>query len=130
MSTSSDKTVQPINLLLENEFQLMDNVIAAALDNEPDIKVVGRATNIDDAMKLVQENDVGLALVSMRLPELGALNLTNAITDLATSTNVLALGQMEEKKRVLRYVEADATGNILAVSWNPLDTRKRFIVEF
>jgi DNA-binding NarL/FixJ family response regulator len=113
MSTSSDRPEQPINLLLVNEIRLMGNVIAAALEDEPDIKVVGRATNIDDAMKLVQENDVDVALVSTRLPEQGALKLTEAITDLAPSTKVLALGLAEEKKRVLRYVEAGATGYIL-----------------
>jgi DNA-binding NarL/FixJ family response regulator len=91
----------------------MGNVIASALEDEPDIRVVGRVTNVDDALKLVQEIDVDVALVSTRLPDQGALKLTNAITGLAPDTKVLALGLTEEKKRVLRYVEAGATGYIL-----------------
>jgi two-component system NarL family response regulator len=113
MNTSSEKSSRPINILLVNEIQLMGNVIAAALEDEPDIKVAGRATNVDDAIKLVQEKDVDVALVSTRLPDQGALKLTNAISDLAPSTKVLALGLTEEKKRVLRYVEAGATGYVL-----------------
>ena len=109
----SEKSAGPIKILLVNEIQLMGNVIAAALEDEPDIRVVARATNIDDALKLVQEKDVDVALVSTRLPEQGALKLTSAITELAPSTKVLALGLTEEKKRVLRYVEAGATGYIL-----------------
>ena len=109
----ADKSVRPIRILLVNEILLMGNVIAAALEDEPDIIVVGRVTNIEDALKLVQEKDVDVALVSTRLPDQGALKLTSAITDLAPDTKVLALGLTEEKKRVLRYVEAGATGYVL-----------------
>jgi len=102
-----------INLLLVNETRLMGNVIAAALEGESDINVVGCATNIDDAMEIVREKEVDVALVSTRLPDLGALKLTNAITELKPSTKVLALGLTEEKQHVLRYVEAGATGYVL-----------------
>ena len=102
-----------INLLLVNETRLMGNVIAAALEGETDINVVGCVISMDDAMKIVRENEVDVALVSTRLPDLGALKLTNAITELKPSTKVLALGLTEEKQNVLRYVEAGATGYVL-----------------
>jgi len=104
---------RPINLLLVNESGLIGNVISAALEDEPDIKVVASVTSADEALKIVQEQDIDVALVSTRLPDQGALKLTSAITKLAPSTKVLALGLTEEKKRVLRYVEAGATGYIL-----------------
>jgi len=102
-----------INLLLVNETRLMGNVIAAALEGEPDINIVGCVISMEDAMKIVRENEVDVALVSTRLPDLGALKLTNAITDLKPSTKVLALGLTEEKQHVLRYVEVGATGYVL-----------------
>lgn len=103
----------PINLLLVNETRLMGNIIAAALEGEPDIHVLACVTNIDDAMQVVREKDVDVALVSTRLPDQGALKLTNAITEFTPSTKVLALGLTEERQHVLRYVEAGATGYIL-----------------
>jgi len=102
-----------INLLLVNETLLMGNVIAAALEGEPDIKIVGCVISIDEALDIVREKEVDVALVSTRLPDLGALKLTNAITELKPSTKVLALGLTEEKQNVLRYVEAGATGYVL-----------------
>ena len=102
-----------INLLLVNETLLMGNVIAAALEGEPDIKIVGCVISIDEALDIVREKEVDVALVSTRLPDLGALKLTNAITELKPSTKVLALGLTEEKQHVLRYVEAGATGYVL-----------------
>jgi len=113
MSEMSEQPERQINLLLVNETRLMGNVIAAALEDEPDIHVIASVTTMDDAMQIVQERDVDVALVSTRLPDQGALKLTSAITDKKPSTKVLALGLTEEKQRVLRYVEAGATGYIL-----------------
>ncbi len=109
----AERPSRPINILLVNEFKLIGNVIGAALEDEPDIHVVGCVTNPEDALKIVQENVIDVALVSTRLSDLGALKLTSAITEMAPDTKVLALGLTEEKKRVLRYVEAGATGYIL-----------------
>jgi len=113
MSEMSQQPERQINLLLVNETRLMGNVIAAALEDEPDIHVIACVTNMDDAMQIVREKEVDVALVSTRLPDQGALKLTSAITELTPSTKVLALGLTEEKQRVLRYLEAGATGYIL-----------------
>ena len=91
----------------------MGNVIASALEDEPDIKVVACVTSLDEAMEIVREKDVDVALVSIRLADQGALKLIRAITEVAPDTKILALGLTDEKKRVLRYVEAGAAGYIL-----------------
>lgn len=113
MENSEETNQEPIYILLVNEIRLMGNVITAALEDEPDIKVAGCVTNIDEALQFMQENDVDVALISTRLPDQGALKLTTAITRMAPDTKVLALGLAEEKKRVLRYVEAGATAYVL-----------------
>lgn len=103
----------PIKLLLVNETHLMGNVIAAALEDEPDIRVIACVTSPEEALQTVRDRDVDVALVSTRLPEQGSLKLTSAIIEANPSTKVLALGLTEEKQRVLRYVEAGATGYVL-----------------
>ena len=109
----SEQNQERINLLLVNETRLMGNVIAAALDGEPDIHVVACVTNVDEAMQIVREKEIDVALVSTRLPDQGAIQLTRSITEFTPSTRVLALGLTEEKQHVLRYVEAGATGYVL-----------------
>lgn len=108
-----NKFDHPISLLLVNEIRLMGNVIVAALEDEPDISVVSCVTTYDEALQAIREREVDVALVSTRLPDNGGLRLTSAIAEIAPSTKVLALGLTEEKKRVLRYVEAGASGYIL-----------------
>jgi DNA-binding NarL/FixJ family response regulator len=74
---------------------------------------VACVTTAEEALRIVQQHVVDVAVVSTRLPEHGALKLTSAIAELAPSTKVLAFGLTEEKRRVLRYVEAGATGYVL-----------------
>lgn len=107
------KVDHPIRLLLVNEIRLMGNVIVAALEDEPDIQVIACVTTYDEALQVIHETEVDVALVSTRLPDHGGLRLTSAISEIAPTTKVLALGLTEEKKRVLRYVEAGASGYIL-----------------
>ncbi|HUE98004.1 MAG TPA: response regulator transcription factor [Anaerolineales bacterium] len=113
MSDALEEPARPTNLLLVNESSLIGNVIYAALQDEPDIKVVASVTSIDEALNVVREKNIDVALVSTRLPDQGAIKLTRAITKLASSTKVLALGLTEEKRRILRYVEAGAAGYVL-----------------
>jgi DNA-binding NarL/FixJ family response regulator len=102
-----------IHVLLVNEIRLMCNVITAALEDEPDIRVVGCATSIDEALEKLAREEIDVVLVSTRLPERGALRLTQTITDSQPSTDVLVLGVTDHKERVLQYVEAGAIGYIL-----------------
>lgn len=107
------KLGHPIRLLLVNEIRLMGNVIVAALEDAPDIQVIACVTTADAALNVIHETVVDVALVSTSLPDHGGLRLTSAIIEISPATKVLALGLTEEKKRVLRYIEAGASGYIL-----------------
>lgn len=52
-------------------------------------------------------------MVSTRLPDRGALRLTEAVTETNPTMAVLVLGVTEKKERVLQYVEAGAVGYIV-----------------
>jgi len=102
-----------INVLLVNEIRLMCNVLTAALEDEPDIKVVGSATSVDEALEKLNHMDIDLVLVSTRMPDRGAFRLTKTITDAQPGTDVVVLGVTEKKERVLQYVEAGAVGYVV-----------------
>jgi DNA-binding NarL/FixJ family response regulator len=56
---------------------------------------------------------VGIAVISVGLPDQGALSLTRTMVDRAPSIKVLVLGLSEEdKNNALRYIEAGAAGYI------------------
>lgn len=102
-----------INVLLVNELQLMCNLIASALEDEADIKVVGCATSIEEALNKARNIEVDVVLISTRLPENGALHLTRTLTNTLPFVNVLVLGISEKKHEVLPFIEAGAGGYVL-----------------
>jgi DNA-binding NarL/FixJ family response regulator len=102
-----------ICILLVHDVILMCNLIAAALEDEEDIKIIGCATNIDEALKLVEQKDVDIILASTRLPDNGALRLTEAIRATHLATEVIVLGISDNKERVLQFIEAGAAGYVL-----------------
>ncbi len=102
-----------IHVLLVNEIRLMCNVLTAALEDEPDIKVVDCAISFEEALEKLGYMEIDVVLVSTRLPDRGALRLTETVTEGQPDTDVLVLGLTENKERVLEYVEAGAVGYVL-----------------
>ncbi len=99
-----------IRLLIVTEIELIGNVLAASMEEAPDIEVIGCATSAEEAMSRVAEADV--ILVSPRLPEEGALRLTTTIAENHASVKILAFGLAESQAQVLKYIEAGADGYV------------------
>ncbi len=100
-----------IHVGLVNAIRILANVIAAVLENEPDVDVVGCATTLAEALVLAPRCDI--LVVSTRLPDNGALRVTQAVAQVHLPTKVLILGLAESKEEILHYVEAGASGYVL-----------------
>lgn len=99
-------------VLIVHESRFMGDMFAEILEDEPDITVVGCSATADEALEIIREKDVNVALISAQLPHQSALNLTRKIANQTPSTKVLALGVSDNKNQLLRYVEAGASGYI------------------
>ena len=95
------------------EVRLIANIFVDVLGAETNIAMVGFATNARDGLKIIQEQAVDVALVSVGLPDQSALELIRNILDISPHTKVLALGLSENADDVLPYIEAGAAGYIL-----------------
>ena len=100
-----------IRVLLVNEIRLMSNVVAATLEDESDIQVVGSATTIEQALNLAANCDV--VLISTRLPNEGALELIRALNEQYPEVKSLVLGLAESEEEILQYIEVGARGYVL-----------------
>jgi DNA-binding NarL/FixJ family response regulator len=101
-----------IRVLLVNEIPLLANVIADVLEDEEDITVIATVASVSEALGQLQTDEIDIVLVSTRLPGDGALQLTRAVTENDPQIKVLALGVVENKERILQFVEAGAAGYI------------------
>lgn len=97
-----------VKVLIVNEVQFICDVISRALIEEPGIEVIATATTIDKALQLASQSDV--VLVSTKLPDEGALKLTEAINQRYEDTKVLAMGLSEKFRQIENYIEAGADG--------------------
>lgn len=105
--------MEEIKVLPVIEVRLIANILTDILEVEPDITVVGYSTSPEGGLKILQEQRVDVAVVSVTLPGQSALRLIHAIVDISPATKVLALGLSDEAGDVLRYIEAGAAGYIL-----------------
>ncbi len=100
-----------IRVLVVNHVQLIGNVISSVIESEPDIVVIGSATTQEEA--LAQAAGCDILVVNTRLPNEGAIRITQAVAQSGLPAKVLALGLAESEAEILRYVEAGAAGYVL-----------------
>jgi DNA-binding NarL/FixJ family response regulator len=100
-----------IRVLIVEEIQLMCHMLAALLEDESDVEVVGCATTVKEALGQIQNCD--MILVNSALPDQGALTLSRAVTRLDPAVKVLVVGLSEVEPAVLEYIEAGAAGFVL-----------------
>jgi DNA-binding NarL/FixJ family response regulator len=101
-----------IDVLIVNKSSLMCSVTATALKHEPDICVVGLATDADEALDLIWTCNCDLVLANVNVPNDGALKLIRGAKALA-SVKVLVMGLTKTEEVILRYIEAGAAGYVL-----------------
>ncbi len=101
-----------IRTLLVHEVRLMCAVLAAVLNNEADFRVVGLATNIDEALAYIADCDI--VLVRATYPDDGALSLIRNLVKTNASAKIVVLGLAESESAVMPYIEAGASGYVLA----------------
>lgn len=102
-----------IQVLLVIEIPLIGNIFASVLEDEPDMQVAANIAASHEALAFIQEQAADIAVVSVGLPDPGALTLTRKLIDRAPAMKVLVLGLSEEdKNNALRFIEAGASGYI------------------
>lgn len=106
--------MNPIKVLLINDVRLIGNLFASVLEDEPDMDVLGCLSTFEDSVEYMKTQKADVVLVSVGLPDQGALKLTRIVMESAPDTKVLVVGLAEENQHdMLRYIEAGAAGYIL-----------------
>ena len=100
-----------IRILVVNRTRLICSVIAAALRDEPDMRVVGYATSTGEALDKAESCEV--MAIDVHMPEDGALELTKIVAEKYPDVRVVVTGVEEEPQTILSYIEAGAKGYVL-----------------
>lgn len=102
-----------ISVLLVDDHSLVRRGFRRMLEDEPDIRVVGEASDGEEALKLARSLKPQVVVMDCALPGINGLQATRKILQLMPETLVLMLSMHTEDTWVRQAFEAGARGYVL-----------------
>jgi two-component system NarL family response regulator len=102
---------QPIRIFLADDHPALRAGLAAILNSEPDMKVVGQAGSGRETLEAIVDTDV--FIVDLRMPEGDGVHVIRQLRERDPGTRVLVLTTYDNEEDVFRALEAGARGFLL-----------------
>jgi DNA-binding NarL/FixJ family response regulator len=102
-----------ISVLLVDDHALVRRGFRRMLEDEPDIMVVGEASDGEEAVRLAQKLRPKVTVMDCALPGVSGLVATRRILEIAPETSVLMLSMHPEETWVRQALDSGARGYIL-----------------
>jgi DNA-binding NarL/FixJ family response regulator len=102
-----------ITVLLVDDHSLVRRGFRRMLDDESDMRVVGEASNGEEAIQLAKQLHPQVVVMDCALPGMNGLEATRQILESLPGTAVLMLSMHSESTWVRQAIEAGAKGYIL-----------------
>jgi DNA-binding NarL/FixJ family response regulator len=104
---------EQITVLLVDDHSLVRRGFRRLLEDEPDISVVGEASDGEEAVKLARSLKPRVIVMDCALPGINGLQATRKILQIAPETMVLMLSMHTEDTWVRQALDAGARGYVL-----------------
>ena len=100
-------------LLIADDHELVRDGYQRMLSREPDLEVIGEASNGREAVELCRELGPDLVLMDVRMPEMDGLEATRTIKVEFPNVSVLVVTTYENPDYLFEAIEAGAAGYVL-----------------
>jgi DNA-binding NarL/FixJ family response regulator len=104
---------EKISVLLVDDHSLVRRGFRRMLEDEPDIRVIGEASDGKEAVELTRSLKPRVVIMDCALPEINGLQATRKILAFAPDTLVLMLSMHTEDTWVRQAMDAGARGYVL-----------------
>jgi DNA-binding NarL/FixJ family response regulator len=117
--TQTDETAgrsgrdEPIRVLIVDDHALIRRSLELALAAEPDIEVVGEASDGQEAVEIADRLLPDVVLMDVRMPRQGGIEATRAIKASVPSARIVMLTVSDEEEDLFEAIKAGATGYLL-----------------
>ncbi|MEV6983884.1 response regulator transcription factor [Sphaerisporangium sp. NPDC051017] len=117
--TQTDETAgrsgrdEPIRVLIVDDHALIRRSLELALAAEPDIDVVGEASDGQEAVELADRLLPDVVLMDVRMPRQGGIEATRVIKASVPSARIIMLTVSDEEEDLFEAIKAGATGYLL-----------------
>ena len=102
-----------IRLVLADDQELLRDGFSMILGGQPDLEVVGLASDGVEAVEMVRETRPDVVLMDIRMPRMDGLDATAEILREAPDTRVLVLTTFDLDEYVYRALQGGASGFLL-----------------
>lgn len=101
-----------IKIMLVDDHSMIRFGLKSFLE-DGNITVVAEAKNGKEALELLKNNEIDVVVTDIMMPEMDGVELTQKVTELYPTINVLALTMMNESQNIKRMLSAGAKGYLL-----------------
>ncbi|MFO7253647.1 MAG: response regulator transcription factor, partial [Actinomycetes bacterium] len=104
---------EPIRVLIVDDHALIRRSLELALTAEPDIEVVGEASDGEEAVELAGRLMPDVVLMDVRMPRRTGIEATRGIKEAVPSARIIMLTVSDEEEDLFDAIKAGATGYLL-----------------
>ena len=104
---------EPIRVLIVDDHALIRRSLELALAAEPDIEVVGEASDGQEAVEIADRLLPDVVLMDVRMPRQSGIEATRVIKASVPSARIVMLTVSDEEEDLFEAIKAGATGYLL-----------------
>src|SRR5918992_390430 len=101
-----------IRVFVADDHPLFREGVVRAIKERPELELVGECGDGRDALAQIQELQPDVALLDVRLPSLGGIQVITALSDAESPTRVLVLSAFNDSPLVYDAIAAGARGYV------------------
>lgn len=105
-----------ITIFLADDHTVVRDGLRSLLEAQPDLKVIGDASNGRDAVRQVAQLRPDVAILDIAMPELNGIEATRQICELCPATQIIVLSMHATPGHVFEALQAGARGYLLKAS--------------
>ena len=103
----------PIKIVLADDHALVRDGIKSLLEDESDLKVIGEASNGEEALEVIALLKPDLVIMDIRTPRMDGIAAVRALKEKGNKTPCLMLSMHDSEEYVLQSISAGAHGYLL-----------------
>jgi two-component system, NarL family, response regulator NreC len=105
--------MNPIRVVLADDHTIVRSGVRALLERQPDLSVVGEASNGREVIEIVDQETPDVVLMDIAMPLLNGIEATTRITASKPKIAVIVLSMHADESYILRALKAGARGYLL-----------------